>query len=108
MIRKNITNINYDLNGNISSIFKAGIKKIYAYYTNMNRLRNTDGSGDDYVYDANGNITIATPKNIPSIDYDPFTQMTKSITVTGTPSKTMTFNYSADNERVLKTESSGN
>lgn len=33
--------------------------------------------------------------------------MTKSITVSGTPTKTMTFNYSADNERVLKTESYG-
>ncbi|HMN16520.1 MAG TPA: hypothetical protein PKD03_02820 [Ignavibacteriaceae bacterium] len=108
MIRKNITNINYDLNGNISSIFKAGIKKIYAYYTNMNRLRNTDGSGDDYVYDANGNIKKSLPKGLDPLVYDPFTQMKKSITVSGSLNKTMSFNYSADNERVLKTESSGN
>ena len=33
--------------------------------------------------------------------------MTSGITVTGSPTKTMTFNYSADNERVLKVESYG-
>ncbi len=33
--------------------------------------------------------------------------MTKSITVTGTPNKTMSFNYSADNERILKNEKQG-
>ncbi|HOJ06952.1 MAG: hypothetical protein HND40_08240 [Ignavibacteriota bacterium] len=73
-----------------------------------NKLQITARSGNDYVNDANGNITTATPKNIPTISYDPFTQMKKSITVSGSLNKTMSFNYSADNERVLKTESSGN
>ncbi len=52
-------------------------------------------------------MTKSDPRNIPSITYDPFTQMTKSITVSGTLKKIMSFQYSADNERVLKTESSG-
>ncbi|KAB2847476.1 MAG: RHS repeat-associated core domain-containing protein [Ignavibacteriaceae bacterium] len=55
----------------------------------------------------NRNITSSFHKELNPIVYDPFTQMTKSITVTGSPTKAMTFNYSADNERVLKTESYG-
>ena len=42
-----------------------------------------------------------------SITYEPFTQMTKNITVTGSPTKTMSFIYSADNERILKNETQG-
>jgi RHS repeat-associated protein len=52
-------------------------------------------------------MTASTPKNIPAITYYPFTQMTKNVTVTGTPNKTMSFEYSADNERILKSESYG-
>ncbi len=69
--------------------------------------KNTDGKRNDYVYDANGNITTSLPKGLDPIVYDPFTQMTKSITVTGTPNKTMSFQYSADNERILKNEKQG-
>lgn len=54
-------------NGNITQVTKSVVTKTYAYYFNMNSLRNTDGSGDDYIYDANGNITKSDPKNIPSI-----------------------------------------
>lgn len=56
----------------------------------------------------NRNITSSFHKELNPIVYDPFTQMKKSITVSGSLNKTMSFNYSADNERVLKTESSGN
>jgi RHS repeat-associated protein len=52
-------------------------------------------------------MTASSPKNIPSITYDPFTQMTKNITITGTPTHTVNFQYSADNERILKNEKQG-
>jgi hypothetical protein len=63
----------------------------------MNKLKNTGGSTEDYVYDANGNITTSFPKGLNPIAYDPFTQMTKNITVTDSPNKMMSFQYSADN-----------
>jgi len=96
-----------DSNGNISSITKDGVTKTYAYYDGTNRIKNTDGSGNDYLYDANANITASLPKGLNPIVYDPFTQMTKSITVAGTPNKMMSFQYSADNERILKNEKQG-
>ncbi len=73
----------------------------------MNKLENTGGSAEDYIYDANGNITTSLPKGLNPISYDPFTQMTKGITVSGTPTKTMSFQYSADNERIFKNEKQG-
>lgn len=96
-----------DSNGNISSITKDGVTKTYAYYDGTNRIKNTYGSGNDYVNDANGNITTASPKNIPTISYDPFTQMTKSMTISGSPTHTVNFQYTADNERILKNEKQG-
>jgi RHS repeat-associated protein len=102
-----ISNIGYDLNGNILSINKGGTNYTYNYYSGTNKIQNTDGSGNDYVYDANGNITTSIPKGLNPISYDPFTQMTKSITITGTPTHTINFQYTADNERILKNEKQG-
>jgi RHS repeat-associated protein len=102
-----ITNISYDLNSNITSLTKGTTTKNYAYYTQTNKVQNTDGSGNDYSYDANGNIVISTPRSIPSIDYDPFTQMTMGMTITDLPDRTMMFRYSGDNARVLKSETYG-
>lgn len=102
-----ISNIAYDLNGNIISINKGGTNYTYNYYYGTNKLQNTDGSGNDYVYDANGNITSSLPKGLNPITYDPFTQMTKSMTISGTPTHTVNFEYTADNERILKNEKQG-
>ncbi len=55
----------------------------------------------------NGNITSSFPKELDPIVYDPFTQMTKSITVSGSPTHTVNFQYTADNERILKSEKQG-
>lgn len=67
-------------------------------------MKNAGGSAEDYVYDANGNITTSIPKGLDPIVYDPFTQMTKNLTITGTPTHTVNFQYTADNERILKNE----
>ncbi|MBV6419610.1 MAG: hypothetical protein DAHOPDDO_00833 [Ignavibacteriaceae bacterium] len=99
-----ISNISYDLNGNIISINKGGTNYTYNYYNATNKLKNTGGSAEDYVYDANGNITASLPKGLNPLVYDPFTQMTKGITVSGTPTHTVNFQYTADNERILKNE----
>ncbi|MFZ2865190.1 MAG: RHS repeat-associated core domain-containing protein [Ignavibacteriaceae bacterium] len=102
-----ISNISYDLNGNIISINRGGTNYTYNYYTGTNKLKNTGGSNNDYEYDLNGNIKKSLPKGLDPLVYDPFTQMTKSITVTRTPNKMMSFQYSADNERILKNEKQG-
>jgi hypothetical protein len=102
-----ISNVNYDLNGNIISINKGGTNFAYNYYTGTNKLKNTGGSNNDYEYDLNGNVKKSLPKGLDPITYDPFTQMTKNLTATGTPNKTMSFQYSADNERILKNEKQG-
>jgi hypothetical protein len=102
-----ISNINYDLNGNINSITKDGTTYTYNYYIGTNKIQNTDGSGNDYVYDANANITTSIPKGLNPLVYDPFTQMTKSITISGSPTHTVNFQYTADNERILKNEKQG-
>jgi hypothetical protein len=76
-------------------------------FKGTNKLQNTDGSGNDYVYDANGNITSSFPKELDPIVYDPFTQMTKNITVSGSPTHIVNFQYTADNERILKNKKQG-
>jgi len=63
-------------------------------------VQNTDGNGKDYTYDAVGNVVASTPKNLSSLSYDAFTQMTQQITTT--TNEQIDFEYGGDNQRVLK------
>ncbi len=84
----------YDPNGNILT----QNNRTYNYISGTNKVKNTDGSGNDYTYNANGNITRANPKNIQQIRYDPFTQMTRRILT----SRNITFQYDGSNRRVFR------
>lgn len=92
----------YDLNGNLTRLDKGAVSKNYTYYPNTNRLKNTDGAGADYTYNADGAI-ITTP-DITSISYDPFTKLPDSITKGGS---TISFQYYDGDRRVLKDSPSG-
>ncbi len=84
----------YDPNGNILT----QNNRTYNYISGTNKVKNTDGSGNDYTYNANGNITRANPKNIQQIRYDAFTQMTRRILT----SRNITFQYDGSNRRVFR------
>ncbi len=84
----------YDPNGNILT----QNNQTYNYISGTNKVKNTDGQGNDYTYNANGNITRANPKNIQQIRYDAFTQMTRRILT----SRNITFQYDGSNRRVFR------
>jgi len=88
-----LSDINYDKNGNITSLNRNGFVNsantpiddlTYSYFPNTNQLKsvtdgitaNTEGFkdgnivGDDYVYDVNGNMTLDKNKNITAITYN--------------------------------------
>jgi RHS repeat-associated protein len=99
-VNYSVSNLRYDANGNILSMNQSGLKGlssgqidqlVYSYFTNSNRLRRVDDgmndgqstlgdfhagsfktAGDDYGYDANGNMTHDNNKGIDSITYNQF------------------------------------
>ena len=90
----------YDNNGNIKELTRGAASKInYSYYASTNKVQNLDGSGDDYQYNLDGS-TIGTPA-LSTLEYDPFTGMTSSIT-SAQGGKT-SFQYQNGTQRVLKT-----
>ncbi|HNJ71127.1 MAG TPA: RHS repeat-associated core domain-containing protein, partial [bacterium] len=92
----------FDANGNIVKMKYGALAKTYAYYTGTNKIKNTDGSGNDYVYDNIGNVTKSTPKTIDSLFYDPFINRTKQISKS---TSKMTFQYDGTERRVYKKDS---
>ncbi len=84
----------YDPNGNILT----QNNQTYNYISGTNKVKNTDGSGNDYTYNANGNMIKSFPKNIRQIKYDAFTQMTRRILT----SRNITFQYDGSNRRVFR------
>lgn len=115
-------NLSYDKNGNIMNLSRYGDRDEqylpiqidnlqYGYATNSNKLmsvvdnsNNTSGfkdgitTGDDYVYDANGNMTVDKNKNITSIVYNYLNLPTKIIFPTGN----IVYFYNASGQKVQK------
>ena len=115
-------NLSYDKNGNIMNLSRYGDRDEqylpiqidnlqYEYATNSNKLlnvadnsNNTSGfkdgntTGDDYVYDANGNMTVDKNKNISSIVYNHLNLPTKIIFPTGN----IVYFYNASGQKVQK------
>jgi RHS repeat-associated protein len=97
--------ISYDANGNILDLRRGSTTKTYAYYTGTNKVQNTDGAGNDYIYDSNANVTSSSPKSINTIAYDPFTQRPTSVNMSSEAS--LTLEYGGDTQRVLKNYNNG-
>ena len=97
--------ITYDANGNILDLTRGGSTKTYAYYTGTNKVQNLDGSGNDYVYDSNANVTSSSPKSINTIAYDTFTQRPISMSI-GSGSS-MALQYGGDTQRIMKSYNNG-
>jgi RHS repeat-associated protein len=115
-------NLSYDKNGNIMNLSRYGDRDEqylpiqidnlqYGYATNSNKLmsvvdnsNNTSGfkdgitTGDDYVYDANGNMTVDKNKKIASIVYNHLNLPTKIVFPTGN----IVYFYTASGQKVQK------
>jgi RHS repeat-associated protein len=116
-------NLTYDKNGNIMTLKRNGDNDAqtgtfaidnlgYAYATNSNKLMSVtdtpasatsgfkDGNttGDDYVYDANGNMTVDKNKKITSIVYNHLNLPTKIVFPTGN----IVYIYNASGQKVQK------
>ena len=93
--------IKYDANGNFLSVQEGASAKIYTYKEGTNQTLNTDGAGDDYLYDQNGNITaaLANQTALTNIRYDAFSNLTDHME-DGTLS--VDFEYGGANQRILK------
>jgi RHS repeat-associated protein len=94
----------YDPNGNITQFTRKQSTTTYAYYAGTNRIMNVDGGGNDYTYDARGNVTAIAPRNVSSIVYDAFTAKPRCMTADGT---TRCYEYGPSDERVYKSGSGG-
>jgi RHS repeat-associated protein len=116
----------YDYNGNIKRMQQWGLKlnvseKIddlgYTYIAGSNKLLKvmdgvttdnklgdfkdgSNGTGDDYAYDNNGNLTTDNNKAISNIVYN-YLNLTQTITVTG--KGTITYTYDATGSKLQKT-----
>ncbi|MEO0038648.1 MAG: hypothetical protein RIQ59_1859 [Bacteroidota bacterium] len=121
-------NLTYDKNGNIMTLKRNGDNDAqtgtfaidnlgYAYATNSNKLMSVtdtpasatsgfkDGNttGDDYVYDANGNMTVDKNKKITSIVYNHLNLPTKIVFPTGN----IVYIYNAAGQKVQKVVTDG-
>ncbi|KAB2881558.1 RHS repeat-associated core domain-containing protein [bacterium] len=96
----------FDANGNFIRVVANTTTKNYNYYANTNKVQNTDGSGNDYVYDNIGNITSSSPKTISTLTYDPFINRTRNISMGSGAG--MSFEYDGTERRVYAVETPAN
>jgi YD repeat-containing protein len=96
----------YDANGNLLTLQRrnaaASIQDnfTYGYYANSNKLRQTASSqGDNYEYDAIGNLTKDVGDGITNIDWTPSGKVRKVTKSSGSP---IEFRYDASGNRVEK------
>jgi RHS repeat-associated protein len=122
-----VSDLTFDANGNILTMNQKGLKLnsspmidqlTYAYQINSNKLvkvtdavsdpatklgdfkDGTNGTTDDYGYDANGNLNLDNNKAISSITYNHL-NLPSVITVTG--KGTITYTYDAAGNKISKT-----
>src|SRR5690606_37280205 len=117
--------LKYDANGNIKAMVQNGLvinnspvidHLTYTYNTNSNKLLKvvdsitadnklgdfhdgSNGTGNDYSYDDNGNLTSDANKSISSITYN-YLNLPEVITVTG--KGTITYTYDAAGNKLKK------
>ena len=127
-VNYSVNNLNYDKNGNILSMNQMGLRTLtatnsalvdqlsYAYQSGSNKLSKVtdaalangnvlgdfqDGTndGDDYTYDANGNLISDANKGISSIQYN-YLNLPQTISMTG--KGTISFTYDAAGNKLQK------
>ncbi len=127
-VNYSVNNLNYDKNGNILSMNQMGLRTLtatnsalvdqlsYAYQSGSNKLAKVtdaalangnvlgdfqDGTndGDDYTYDANGNLISDANKGISSIQYN-YLNLPQTISMTG--KGTISFTYDAAGNKLQK------
>ncbi|GMQ23319.1 hypothetical protein Aoki45_00010 [Algoriphagus sp. oki45] len=128
--RYNLGYINYDPNGNITTLQRVNQQTAsiwalvdnlaYSYASHSNRLTNVhDHQGtttylskdfknlgtSSYTYDANGNLTVNSDKNITSITYNHL-NLPKTITFSGT-NKKIDYWYNAEGVKVRQVNTDG-
>jgi hypothetical protein len=108
-VNYNVSNLNYDANGNILTMNQYGLKAAgtsaiidqltYTYQPSSNKLakvadlaststenlgdfQDGSGSGDDYTYDGNGNMIIDQNKKISQITYN-YLNLPQVVTISG-------------------------
>ncbi len=115
----------YDKNGNINNLHRFGANSIYVdnldyTYDNGNKLvsvtdnrANADGfndgntSGDDYEYDANGNMILDKNKGITNITYNHL-NLPKTVAISNSEGTgTISYIYDATGAKLKKTAPSG-
>ncbi len=120
-----VSGLTYDANGNIKTMTRKGLKLntspvidrlTYTYNSNSNRLLKvvdtvstnhklgdfydgSSGTGNDYSYDVNGNLTADLNKDISAITYNHL-NLPQVITVTG--KGTVTYTYDAAGNKLKK------
>jgi RHS repeat-associated protein len=117
-------NASYDVNGNMLTMSHMGVtgsgialidKLAYTYNTNSNQLQSVSdavktnyglgdfqdgsGSGADYSYDVNGNMTADANKGVTSITYS---ELNKPLVVTFSSGSTITYLYDASGNLLFK------
>jgi RHS repeat-associated protein len=121
-----VSNLTYDANGNILTMNQKGLKLnvsptidqlTYTYLTSSNKLAKVadalsdpatklgdfkdgaNGSGNDYVFDVNGNLTLDHNKAISSITYN---HLNLPLVITITGKGTITYTYDAAGNKLKK------
>jgi len=119
-----MSNVSYDVNGNMLTMNQMGVtgsgillvdKLSYTYNTNSNQLQGVSdaiktnyglgdfqdgtGSGADYSYDVNGNMTSDANKGVTSITYS---ELNKPLVITFSSGSTITNLYDASGNLLLK------
>lgn len=127
-----VSNLTYDANGNIATMNQKGLKinaspfidqLAYTYTTNSNKLLKafdnvnpttdngklgdfkdgSNGSGNDYTYDLNGNLTSDNNKAISGITYN-FLNLPLVVTVTGKGTITYTYDAAGSKQKKVTAE----
>jgi len=91
----------FDANGNIVAVNEGGESENYKYKSNTNQVLNTDGSEQtEFVSNAIGAVTSASPRSITRIDYQLVTQQAEQIETSANGN--LSFVYDSRSNRVRK------
>lgn len=93
------TPVSYDPNGNMQNLQRGTDPAlVFEYNQGTNQTKTIQGFANDYTYHGSGGVA-SVPYGVSGITYDPVSQLTLSITNSGT---VLNYHYNGQNQRVLK------